>query len=98
MLNVFPFAFPVFKFGGFNLFPTYYWSLVTLGRGAVFTVIHGHVRLNTGDAFGLSLSHVVIELSGPVFSCPHTGSSVLLAPVVIDGSHDAPPHPSFSCP
>lgn len=67
MLNVFPFAFPVFKFGGFNLFPTYYWSLVTLGRGAVFTVIHGHVCLNTGDAFGLSLSHVVIELSGPVF-------------------------------
>lgn len=41
MLDFFPLVFPVFKFGGFHLFPTYCWSLVTLRRGTVLTAVRG---------------------------------------------------------
>lgn len=59
--------------------------------------IRGHVRPRTGDAFSPPLSRVVTEPGGPV-GCRHVGASVLLAPVVGSGSHEVPPHPSFSGP
>lgn len=74
------------------------WSLVTLRRGIVFTVIRGHVYLSTDDGFSpLSVSSL-LNSGVPSSTVVTHAASVLGALVVLSVCHDIQPHVCFSCP